>query len=102
MPELADRTSHRRHKIGFRLALLRHPAAPVMFCLLTQSPNTFPAVTWRFTVGRLKPRAASILNIARPAMMSIFAGESSRPDGSLHSVQLQSSGTTGVLPLPLS
>src|SRR5438552_7248374 len=102
MPELADRTSHRRHKIGFKLALLRHPAAPVTFCLLTQSPNTFPAVTWRFTVGRLKARAASILNIARPAMMSIFAGESSRLAGSSPSAQLRLSGTTGVLLFALS
>src|SRR5213594_3397877 len=102
MPESADRTSHRRHKIGFRHVLLRHPAVQVMFCSLTQSPSTFPAVTWLFTVGRLKVRAASIPNIARPGTTSIFAGESSRLDGSLLSVPPRSSGTIDVLRLPLS
>src|SRR5256885_17218428 len=102
MSELAGRTSHRRHKIGFRLALLRHPAAPVMFCLLTQSPSTFPAVTWLFTGGHLKSQAASIPNITRPGTTSIFAGESSRLAGSLHSVQPRSCGTIGVLLFALS
>src|SRR6266446_2511091 len=98
----ADRTSHRRHKIGFKRALLRHLAVQVMFCLLTQSPSTFPAVTWLFTGGHLKAQAASIPNITRPAMMSIFAGESNRLAGSLFSVQLQSCGTNGVLLFALS
>src|ERR1700693_4599015 len=101
MPEWADQTSHRRHKIGFKRALLRHLAVQVMFCLLTQSPSTFPAVTWLFTGGRLKARAASIPNIARPGTTSIFAGESSRLDWSLLSVQRRLSGTTGVLPFAL-
>ncbi len=77
--------------------MLRHPAVQVMFCLPTQSPSTFPAVTWLFTGGHLKARAASIPNIARPGTTSIFAGEFSRLAGSLLSVQLQSCGTTGGL-----
>src|SRR5207249_9413103 len=96
MPASADQTSRRRHKIGFRRALLPHPADQVMFCLLTQSPSTFPAVTWLFTGGHLKAQGGSILNITRLAMTSIFAGESSRLAGSLLSVRLQLSGTTGV------
>src|SRR6266480_2919408 len=102
MPESADQTSHRRHRIGFKRALLRHPAVQVMFCLLTRSPSTFPAVTWLFTGGRLKAQAVSIPNITRPGTTSIFAGESSRLAGSLHSVQPRSSGTIGVLLFALS
>src|ERR1700751_3961786 len=97
MPESADRISRRQHKIGFKRALPRHPAVQVMFCSLIQSPSTFLAVTWLFTGGHLKARAASIPSIERPEMTSIFAGESSRLDGSLLSVRLPSYGTTGVL-----
>src|SRR6266436_3664167 len=102
MPESADRISRRRHKIGFKRALLRHLAVQVMFCLLTQSPSTFPAVTWLFTGGHLKAQAASIPNITRPGMTSIFAGESSRLAGSSPSAQLRLFGTTGVLLFALS
>jgi len=41
-------------------------AVQAMFCLLTQSPSTFPAVTWLFIGGRLKAWAASIPNTTKP------------------------------------
>src|SRR6266566_3027592 len=102
MPAWVGRTLHHRHKIGFKRVLLQHQAVQAMSCLLTQSPNTFPAVTWLFTGGRLKAWAASIPNTTKQGMTSIFAGVSSRLDGSLLSVQPQSSGTTGVLLFALS
>src|SRR6266403_4218615 len=97
MPGWGDRTSRRRHKIGFKHALQRHPAVRVMFCLPIQSPSTFPAVTWRFIGGRMKASAASIPNTTKLETMSIFAGESNKPGGSLVSVRQQSSGTIDVL-----
>src|SRR6266566_4921114 len=102
MPEWADRTLHRQQKIGFKRVLQQLQAVQAMFCLLIQSPSTFPAVTWLFIGGRLKAWAASIPNITKRGMTSIFAGVSSRPDGSLLSVQPQSSGITGVLLFALS
>src|SRR5437773_1978071 len=91
MPGWADRTLHRRQKIGFKRVLQQRQAVQAMSCLPIQSPSTSPAVTWRFIAGRLKAWAASIPNNAKPGMTSIFAGVSSRPDGSLLSVQPQSS-----------
>src|ERR1700730_7351614 len=102
MPAWADRTLHHRHKIGFKRVLRQHQAVQAMSCLLTQSPNTFPAVTWLFTVGRLKAWAASIPNTTKRGTTSISAGASNRPAGSLLSVQPQSSGTTGVSLFALS
>src|SRR6266496_4218445 len=102
MPEWADRTLHHRHKIGFKRVLRQRRAVQAMSCLLTRSPSTFPAVTWLFIGGRLKAWAVSIPNITKRGMTSIFAGVSSRLDGSLLSVQPQSSGTTGVLLFALS
>jgi hypothetical protein len=102
IPGWADRTLHRRQNIGFKRVLQQRPAVQAMFCLLIQSPSTFPAVTWLFIGGRLKAWAALIPNITKRGMTSIFAGVSSRLGGSLLLVQPQSSGIIGVLLFALS
>src|SRR5437773_2669059 len=91
-PESGDRTLRHPRKIGFKHASRRRPADRVMSCLLTQSPSTFPAVTWRSIGGRSKAWAASIPNTAKPGTMSISAGASNRRAGSLRLVQPRLSG----------
>src|SRR6266446_4657821 len=63
------------------------PGDRVTFCSPIRWPNTFPAVTWRFTAGPSNRSAVLIPNTIRPATMSIFVGVCSNPVASSLSVR---------------
>src|SRR5437762_13460877 len=57
-PDSGYRTLRHPRKIGFKDATQRRPADRVMYCLLIQSPSTFPTVTWLFIARRSHAWAA--------------------------------------------